>query len=86
MPFSMMRAGFPATRQFDGTSFMTTLAAATTQLSPILIPGRIMLLRADIALLADPGVDVNARAPYRGPERQAPKLIAVLSPIWMPRG
>ena len=43
MPFSMMRAGFPATRQFDGTSFITTLAAATTQLSPILIPGMIML-------------------------------------------
>ena len=39
IPFSRMRAGFPATKQFAGTSFITTLAAATTQLSPILTPG-----------------------------------------------
>src|SRR6202453_3935403 len=43
MPFSMIRAGLPATRQFDGTSFITTLAAATTQLSPTLTPAMIML-------------------------------------------
>jgi hypothetical protein len=39
----MMRAGFPATAQLAGTSFITTLAAATTQLLPILTPGMMML-------------------------------------------
>src|SRR5271170_3607750 len=66
MPFSIMRAGFPATRQFGGTSFITTLAAATTQLSPILIPGMIMLynaVRADITFFTNPSIHVK---PARG--------------------
>jgi hypothetical protein len=38
----MMRAGDPATKQFAGTSLVTMLAAAITQLLPILTPGMMM--------------------------------------------
>ena len=31
--------GFPTATEFDGTSFVTTLPAPTTTLSPIVIPG-----------------------------------------------
>jgi hypothetical protein len=48
MPFSMIRAGSPPeTKQFGGTSFITTPAATTTQLSPNLTPG-MMMLRAPL--------------------------------------
>ena len=56
----MMRAGFPATRQFDGTSFITTLAAATTQLSPTLMPAMMMLFAPILHCFADPRIRVNA--------------------------
>lgn len=36
------RAGFPATKQFGGTSFVTTAAAPTTEFSPIDTPLRII--------------------------------------------
>ncbi len=38
----MIRAGFPATTTLPGNDFVTTEAAATTVLSPIVTPGSIV--------------------------------------------
>jgi hypothetical protein len=37
-----IRAGFPATIAFGGTSFVTTLPAPTKALSPMVMPARIV--------------------------------------------
>jgi hypothetical protein len=47
VPVSTMRAGHPEAKQFAGTSLVTTLAAAITQLLAIVTPG-MMILRAPI--------------------------------------